>query len=287
MSKIDLSIVVINYNNPLLIEKCLISIEKYLADIKKEIIVVDNNSEFENLNNHLSIYKDLKVIYLPKNMGFGYAVNVGVKNSIGQTLFILNSDAEFVDDSFKLMLREYRLLDAPQIWAPRLVWPDGKFQNSYSRKITFFDFILFYSPISFLIKIAGIRSSHRYNSIEFHYPTSVDVIYATALLVDRMHYLNLGGFSKKYFMYFEDVDFCDRFITKFNGGVIFYPSVTIKHAVKGSSNLSKINFNYLLSKYIYGFTRFGLLPMIFFAIFDLFFSPIKITISSIQNKFDS
>ena len=99
----DLSIIIVNYNNPELIEACLRSIDKHLRGLKKEIIVVDNNSKIQNLAVHIEHYPELRVIYLSDNMGFGFANNVGVKNATGSLLFLLNSDAEFLDNTFDLI----------------------------------------------------------------------------------------------------------------------------------------------------------------------------------------
>jgi GT2 family glycosyltransferase len=280
-----LSIIIVNYNNPDLIDSCLNSINKHIGSIKKEIIIVDNNSSIQNLAAYHENYPEIKVIYLPENMGFGYANNVGVKNAVGDVVLLLNSDAEFIDNSFEEMLSQFRSSGLSEIWGPRLIWPDGRFQNSYSREINFFDFLATYSLLAFLFRKSKIAYNHKYENQEFIKATHVEVIYATAILVSRHNFNEINGFSNKYFMYFEDVEFCDRFRSQLLGKIIFYPRCTLVHRVKGSSNSGfSVNWEYLKSKYVYADDRFGFFNTLFFKIIDYSLSYIKFIIFRIKIK---
>ena len=286
MQNNDLSIIIVNYNNPELIEACLRSIDKYLAGLKKEIIVVDNNSKIQNLAVHIEHYPELRVIYLSDNMGFGFANNVGVKNATGSLLFLLNSDAEFLDNTFETMLSKFRVIPPGEIWGPRLMSADGSFQQSYSREIDFISFLTIYSECYLCVKVLKLASQHKYQSIEFVETTEVQVIYGAAMLINKSDYERMGGFSQKFFLYFEDVDFCDRFRHTFGGLVRFVPMTTLIHGSQGSSRGSSIRFIFRKSRYIYGIGKFGYLAMFVIIpldiIFWLFESILRIAISYIQ-----
>ena len=269
-----LSIVIVNYNNPKLIGACLKSIDQYLVGVKKEIIVVDNNSTLQNLPEHQERYPDLKVIYLKANMGFGYANNVGVKNATGDILLLLNSDTEFIDTSFKVMLESFRTIQSAEIWGPRLIWSDGKFQQSYSKEIFFIDFLTNYTSLYPLLKILHTAKGHKYKYEEFVSQAEVGVIYGTAMLMNKVVYEKLGGFSQKYFMYFEDVDLCDRFRKELGGRIKFDPTTTLIHQVKGSSVGSSINLKFTRSKYIYAANKFGYLATAVIFPLDVIFGAI-------------
>lgn len=264
-----LSIVIVNYNNPGLLDACLKSIDEFLVDILKEVIIVDNNSMEHGLASHQANYSYLKVIYLPENVGFGYANNVGVKNATGDVLLLLNSDVEFIDTSFKTMLEAFFMTQTPELWGPRLIWPGGKFQQSYSREIGFIDFLTTYTAFRSMFKRFKQVKSHKYQSVEFSKKTEVDVIYGTAVLIKKTDYEKLGGFLKKYFMYFEDVDLCDRFRKVIGGCVKFDPTTTLIHKVKGSSAGNSFNLNFIRSQYIYGCSKYGYFPMAIIFVFDI------------------
>ena len=260
-----LSIVIVNYNNPDLLDACLKSIDLFLAEIPKEVIVVDNYSVTHDLFNLQKKYAFLRVIFLPENTGFGYANNVGVKNAFGEILLLLNSDAEFVDETFKKTLAAFSLTHEPELWGIRLVWPSGKFQQSYSKEVSLFDFLFTYTSANIFFKGFRRVRAHKYFEQEFAELTEVDVIYATAILIKKSDYVKLGGFSKKYFMYFEDIDLCDRFKKTIGGRVKFNPTTTLMHRVKGSSADNAFSIKFIKSRYLYGSGKFGysLIALIF------------------------
>tara|TARA_Y100000588_G_C14129792_1_gene871068 strand:+ start:434 stop:1282 length:849 start_codon:yes stop_codon:yes gene_type:complete len=267
-----LSIIIVNYNNPELLAACLKSIYQHLAGIKKEIIVVDNNSTLQNLPKHQERYPDLKVIYSKVNKGFGCANNLGVKNATGDILLLLNSDTEFIDNSFEVMLESFCALPYKEIWGPRLIWPDGKFQLSYSKEISFIDFLTNYTSLYPFMKILHLAKGHKYKYEEFVSQTEVGVIYGTAMLMNKCVYEKLCGFSQKYFMYFEDVDLCDRFRKELGGRIKFDPTTTLIHRVKGSSEGFYMNLKYTTrSKYIYSISKFGYLATIVILPIDFIF----------------
>ena len=265
----ELSIIIVNYNNPALIESCLKSIDKYLSRIKKEIVVVDNNSSIHNLDAHIKHYPDLRVIYLPANMGFGYANNVGVKNAIGNVLFLMNSDAEFIDNTFYEMYSAFCSLPLGEMWGARLIWPDGKFQKSYSKEIDLFTFLACYTRCSIFFRIFFPLNDHKYSKEEFLGETEVHVVYGAAVLINKLDYQKIGGFSEIFFMYFEDVDLCDRFRNNLGGTVKFSPITTLIHKANGSSRGSSINYIFMKSKYLYGINKFGYLPMLILIPLDI------------------
>lgn len=269
MDEALLSIIIINYNNPQLIAKCLETIDANLVNIGKEVVIVDNNSKIHNLDRLENLYEYVKVIYLCENMGFGYANNIGVKNSKGKALLLLNSDTELIDSSLVGVANDFMSANDLAIWGVKLIWPNGSFQNSYSKEITFLNFVLNYTPLCFLSHYFWKMKNHKYSNSEFNSLTEVDAIYGTAMLIRRIDYENLGGFSKKYFMYFEDIDLCDRFRKEHGGNIFYNPKSTIIHNVMGSSSRAKLNFNFLKSKYIYGIGKFGPFLMMLYIGLDL------------------
>ncbi len=270
MHEFRCSIIIVNYNGPHLISKCIETIDKYLKDIQKEVIIVDNNSSDQNLESIKHQYDYVKIIYLHQNMGFGYANNVGVRNASNETLILMNSDVELIDDSFAGVIQRYNAVTNREFWGVKLVWPNGAFQNSYCTKITLINFITNYTPFLFFGRYLKSITSHKYFNKEFKTRTEVDVIYGTIMLIKKNFFEDLGGFSKKYFMYFEDIDFCDRFKKYSNGKIFFIPDSTIIHNVMGSANKkATLNLGFLKSKYLYGVDRFGLFIMSFYSIIDL------------------
>lgn len=284
MSDFQCSIIIVNYNGPHLISKCLETIEKYLAEITKEVIIIDNDSHEQNLAELATKYNYVKVIYLHENMGFGYANNVGSRNASSETLLLLNSDTELIDFSLVEVIKKYNKTSERVMWGIKLIWPDGKFQNSYCRRVTFLNFITNYTPIAFFARYFKSITTHKYSFKEFDKQSEVDVIYGTIMLLRKKYFEELGGFARKYFMYFEDIDFCDRFRKNYDGKIIFNPESTIIHNVMGSANKKvKLNKNFLKSKYTYGRDRFGLILMSLYIISDFVMQYVWITVKKLRS----
>jgi GT2 family glycosyltransferase len=277
MINIQVSIIIVNYNSPELLTRCVNSIDKFVNVVSKEVIVVDNNSKDEQLDYLENKFSYVRSIRLTENLGFGQANNIGVKNAKSEVVLLLNSDTEFIDASINDTIKKFYENTSSEMWGLKLLWSDGRFQNSFSRKISFFDFLISYSHFSYFFNnisfIKNNKKYHKYDFKSFDEKTSVDIIYGTAMLISKKDFSALNGFSKNFFMYFEDIDLCERFL--YNGGKIFiYPYTQIIHHVAGSKkNKFIIKKIYETSLYLYGIKKFGFLRMLFFCFIDVICFP--------------
>lgn len=81
--KIELSVIIVNYNGVQYLKECLDSLYKKLSDIAFEIIVLDNNSSDDSCNFLKTNYPDVKLIESKINHGFGKGNNEAVKEAQG------------------------------------------------------------------------------------------------------------------------------------------------------------------------------------------------------------
>ena len=241
----------------------------FLSDCAKEVIVVDNNSLTQELEEHQKRYPYLKVIRLQNNVGYGQANNIGVENASGRTILLLNSDTELIDSSLCDAIRAFQNKPAKTLWGLKILWPDKSFQNSFSREISFSAFVLNYTPLTQFFRRTKAVMQHKYDGLPLPRVEEVDIVYGTAMLLNREDFLQLNGFSSDFFMYFEDIDFCDRFKKELGGKIYFYPDTAIVHHVQGSSKKQLINWLYLKSKYIYGSHKFGFWRMSIILFIDM------------------
>lgn len=89
------SIVIPIYNALEYLKRTVSSIRKYSSDY--ELILVDNGSNKET-KKYLKSLKNVKLITLDKNYGFSRAVNLGILNSCGKYICVLNSDVIFLTE---------------------------------------------------------------------------------------------------------------------------------------------------------------------------------------------
>ena len=107
MSKISLSIIVLNYNTSKVTLDCLQSLESHL-DSSFEVIVLDNGSNDDFYQTAKKKYlnnKQFSIIRSNKNLGFGGGNNLAVEKSKGDYLLFLNSDTLIDSDAITYSLK--------------------------------------------------------------------------------------------------------------------------------------------------------------------------------------
>lgn len=89
------SIILVAHNLPEMTIACIRSIYRYSIVVPFEILVMDNGSDpgfVEQLRKAFPRKRNLKIHSLHENLGFGPAVNLGIKQSSGEYLMLLNND---------------------------------------------------------------------------------------------------------------------------------------------------------------------------------------------------
>ncbi|MBK8981154.1 MAG: glycosyltransferase family 2 protein [Ignavibacteria bacterium] len=233
------SIIIINYNQKTLLKDCLDSVyEKFRFEF--EVIVV-NNSPRENLDEFKKLYGKIKILN-NSNRGYSQANNFGVQNSSGEILLFLNADTKIEtapgDDLFEL-------LDKPSTGAVglKLFNEDGTFQLSFWKENNFLNEISNKNEEKDFTKRNAIAIGLK--ETEYSEISKVDWVTGAALAVKKNVFMNAGGFDEKFFLFYEDADFCKR-LKDAGYKNIFYPYCKIIH-YKGE----KVNQNFQTDTYYY------------------------------------
>ncbi|GAG87330.1 unnamed protein product [marine sediment metagenome] len=94
-----LSIIIPCYNEYRTIEEIINKINKVdlINNVEKEIIIVDDGSEYETINLLKNKIQPLveKIIYKEKNAGKGAAIKTGLKYATGDFVIIQDADLEY------------------------------------------------------------------------------------------------------------------------------------------------------------------------------------------------
>lgn len=101
-----LSIIIPVYSEKLTVKKVLEKIKKTdIGNIKKEIIIVDDNSRDgtrEILKKIKS--KDIKIFYNETNKGKGYCIKKAIKHSTGEMILFQDADLEYDPRDYKILI---------------------------------------------------------------------------------------------------------------------------------------------------------------------------------------
>lgn len=231
-----LSVVYVYYNTPNEIEKSIETLKRSLGKIPYEVIIVDNASSW-GIPEELIDLPNIKFIKNNVNYGYGKGLNQGAKIAQGEYLLLVNPDVEFTKNSMDELLT--RMVEDPKIGVigPQLTDGKGMILQSISgvpsllRSLFVFSFIAKIWPNNpFLIKYHNLDLDRN----EEH---EVDVVSGACMLVRKSCFDEVSGFDERFFMYFEEADFCLR-IKKEGYKILYVSKAKIIHLV-GKSNQNK------------------------------------------------
>lgn len=225
----DISIIIVNYKNKGLTLNCIRSIkESNFANLKYEIIVVDNNSN-DNLKEILA-WQEKEVVFIQsrKNLGMGAGNNLGLKRARGKYVVVMNPDTlAFVDTFTKL----YNFMETNLrvgVVGPKQFNPDKTVQDSCYR---WTNFLTPFYRRTFLGKSRLAKSEiKRYLMHDYNKKTicEVDWLLGSCLFMRANALKEIGYFDERFFLYFEDTDLCRRF-WKYHWSVVYNPESQIIH----------------------------------------------------------
>ena len=251
----ELSIIIVSWNVSSLLKKCLTSIYKYTHDLDFEIWVVDNASADGTLAMLKRFFPQVKLIVNQKNLGFAKANNQAIRQAHGQYVLLLNPDTELIDNSLAKLVAFAAEQPRPCLVGPRLLNSDLSLQPSVRR------FPKFWDQFFILLKIhnffPNLKPFKKYYMFDFNYQqvSQVEQLMGAALLIPRQLLQSVGLLDERFWLLFEEVDFCQR-VHAAGYQIYFYPGAQIVHH-KGQSfarqrTLTKqINFNRNLFRYFH------------------------------------
>ncbi len=99
----SVSIITVNYKQPQVTSELLDSLRK-LSYSNLEVIVVDNDQQYDDSPLYRIHYPEVKVINCDENLGFAGGNNVGIKAAKGDYLFLVNNDTEIIDGTIEKLV---------------------------------------------------------------------------------------------------------------------------------------------------------------------------------------
>jgi GT2 family glycosyltransferase len=202
--KIDVSIVIVNYNLAGKLLACLESLFGFDYAVKYEVIVVDNASTDHSIQ-LFSHDERLSYFYLSSNCGFGSACNYGSSVANGDYLFFLNPDTLLTGNILDPLYKFYTNHASAKIGAigSCLKSPHqshstsfGEFPSSKRIYNKLFNSIFFNS--SYVAKTLSIIDEQGYSSVDF--------VSGANMFISRVLFDSIGGFDRSFFMYYEETD---------------------------------------------------------------------------------
>src|SRR5262245_20912965 len=190
----DVDVLVVHYKTQECTERAIAS--ALAEEFLRRVIVVDNHSEDGSREELQRRFVAAPVTFLAQdeNLGFGPACNRGAGLATGEFLFFLNSDAVLQPGCLAVLRAKLGQRADIGLVAPHVYRADGRTLQSDAQGIF---------PTASRILTRRTRAVGT--------SAEPDWVSAVAVMARRAEFLQLGGFSERLFLYYEDVDLCRRY----------------------------------------------------------------------------
>ncbi len=218
--------IILNWNGKEDTLDCLQSL--YDANANASVLVVDNGSQNDSLQAIQERFPTANFIPLQENLGYAGGNNEGIAWGLErgfEYFFLLNNDTLVASDLFEKFEESLEKYPTVGIFGTKVYLQHDPMRldhlggnwNAQKAKI---DFI-------------GMRVLDTGN--DFAMPISLDYVCGAGFLVRRAVFKEIGLLDPRYFLYWEDTDFCFR-ARRAGFGVQVCPNAKIWHKVSSSTS---------------------------------------------------
>ncbi len=251
---IKISIIVLNWNQPQLTLDTLDSLRKITSNgFKYKIFLIDNNSSdksFQIFKKKYSKNPNINLIQTDSNLGY-VGNNIGIKKAIKEKydyILLLNNDV-IVDSNFLKYLIEgtnsgYDIVGPKIYFAPGFEYHQDRYSKDELGKVIW--------SVGGQIDWNNIYGSNigvnqvdkgQFDKIN----DQVDFLTGCCLLINANVFKKIGLLDENYFMYLEDLDFCQK-AKKNNFKLAYIYKSFIWHLNSGSSKSGGNLHDYFMTR---------------------------------------
>jgi GT2 family glycosyltransferase len=232
------AVIIVNWNRPHDTVTCLHSLtaSEYTS---WHAIVIDNASSDDSVTIIQSAFPQVTLLSTEDNLGFAGGANRGISYALTEQypyILLLNNDTEIASDALRLLVQTAQGSPAIGILSPLILYPDGEriwFAGAYRRR--------WFPSITW----PGYRQRLAIPSQPFR----IDYATGCAMLLRRELLLEIGPLDDTYFMYWEDMDLCER-ARRVGWQVFLDPRAIIWHNVSASTGEHDPLKWHLLARYV-------------------------------------
>jgi N-acetylglucosaminyl-diphospho-decaprenol L-rhamnosyltransferase len=245
--RIDLSIIIVNWNSREYLKQCLTTILTQVTDIEFEIVVIDSGS-FDGCGAMLADhFPSVRFLQSAANLGFAEANNRAFLESRGDCVLFLNPDTEVVGSAIQTIYATLTTMPRCGIVGARLLNSDGSLQFSCIQAMPTILNRVFDSEF---LRTRWPRSSLWGTTALYETtpePREVEAISGACMMLKRSTFEEVGRYSEDYFMYAEDVDLSYK-VRSAGFRNYYVPSATVIHHGGSSSRQAANSFAAVMTR---------------------------------------
>jgi GT2 family glycosyltransferase len=244
--------VILHYKGRDLTYRCVLSLRGInKKDFSLEIVLVDNCSP-QPVDKFKEEFKDLVVLKNSQNLGFAEGNNVGIRYALkngADWVLVLNNDTTIAPDLLIKLIKQGNLINQSGILGPKIYFAPGfeyhknrYKQNQRGKVFWYAGGIIDWKNIYCFHRGVDEVDKGQYDKIE-----ETDFISGCAMMVKKEVFEKIGLFDSRYFLYLEDVDFCQR-AKKAGFKIIYVPQGKVWHYNASSSGVGGPLHDYFITR---------------------------------------
>ena len=227
-----LSIVIVNWNAGRRLDDCLDALfaSEWVGTL--EVMLVDNASTDGSQVRAVERHPSIKLLQNAENRGFACGANQALERVVGDLILLLNPDTVLNPCALPLLVDFMRQNPDAAVVAPRLLNPDGTVQGSARRDPSPWTGLFGRdAPLTRLFPNNPVTRRELPSLAHVgDAPLEVDWVSGACLLVRRVAYERIGGLDERFFLFWEDADWCRR-LRKAAWKVYYLPAAVGTHDV--------------------------------------------------------
>ena len=235
------SVVIVSWNARDYLVQCLNSLSPETCRCPLEILVVDNASTDGSPECVERQFPQVRLIRNAANLGFARANNIGIAQSRGKYLALINSDVKVLPDCITRLVDYCEQHPEVGMAGPRVTGGDGKLQRSCRGFPGVWNMLCRALALDSIFPKSKWFTGYSLRHWAQDDLRPVDILAGCFWLIRREALARVGLLDESFFMYGEDMDWCRRFWE--NGWqVMFVPAAEAIHYGGGSSANAPVRF---------------------------------------------
>jgi GT2 family glycosyltransferase len=235
------SVIIVSWNARKYVHECLESLLQTCSDSNLEIILVDNASADGTPEMVEECFPTVKLIREDRNLGFSKANNIGIRQSTGEYVCLVNSDVRFTNNCIKPMLAFLREHPDVGIMGPKMLTASQQTTRSTMRFPTVWNMFCRSVGLDVLFRQSSIPHSQMMSDFDHETTRDVEILNGWFWMLPRAAVDQVGLLDERFFIYGEDMDWCYRFY-KAKKRVVFFADAEAIHHGGASSAAAPLRF---------------------------------------------
>ena len=257
---LKLSIVIVHYNTCEDLVRCLESLRRCPPRCEYGVVVVDNASTDEGLMAAQDRFPEVQWLLNSRNEGYARGSNMGLGMSDSEYVLLLNPDIVLQPGAVDAMLDAADRNPQAGIIGPQLLNEDGSIQDSCRRFYTLTTLLMRRTFLGKLFPRSRAVARHVMHYFDHLSTRAVDWVLGGCMLVRRSAVARVGPMDERFFLYFEDVDWCYR-MWQAGCEVLYVPEARLvhRHRRQSTAGVRDKSFWFHLGSLISFYEKWGML----------------------------